>query len=419
MKLNPQLEYDLIAVEHEETIHVLLDLEAPPALAGRERPPANLQVVLDRSGSMTGERLEAARSALHSVVDRLGPGDTFGLVAFDDAVVVPIAAGPLDKPAAQAQIAAIGPGGMTNLSAGLLRGFQEANRGANGRGASLVLLSDGHANQGLVDHDRLGALAEGARGERISTATIGMGLDYDEDLLAAISRGGAANTHFAEDGDAAGAALASEVEGLLEQVIQAASLTVRPAAEVAAVRLFNDLPSTTIDDGFMVELGDFAAEQTRRLLLEVDVPGLSGLGLRQVGKLELRWVELDSMKSQLTTIRLQVNIVPGDEAAGRTANSEVSTEIAFQLAQRAKRDATDALRDGDQDRAIRVYSDAAGRLRATPNVPEDFANDLATEAASLESLADEVSVGRDAVAAKRARMEINRQGLRRERRRGQ
>ena len=107
----------------------------------------------------------------------------------------------------------------------------------------------------------------------------------------------------------------------------------------------------------MVELGDLHAGETRRILLEIDVPAIAELGLAKVCDLELRWVDIESMKSQLATIPVSVNVVPGDEAAGRTENPEVTTELAFQRAQRAKREATDALRDGDVGRA----SDAVPR----------------------------------------------------------
>src|SRR5690606_33817671 len=112
-----------------------------------------------------------------------------------------------------------------------------------------------------------------------------------------------------------GRALASEVEGLLAQTAQAVSLTVRPSREVAAVRLFNDLPSTPIEGGFMVELGDLYSEETRRLVLEIDVPAIAELGLAQVCELELRWVDLRTMRSELATIPVHVNVVPGDQAA--------------------------------------------------------------------------------------------------------
>jgi Ca-activated chloride channel family protein len=394
MRTQLDLSYDLIAVESEDTVHALLELTAPTPDRATERPPATLQLVIDRSGSMADGRLYAALQALDALIGRLRPDDRLGFVTFDDEVEVPIAAAAIgDGARARQALPGVHPGGMTNLSGGLLRGIQEAQRGGQGDGATLVLLSDGHANCGVTDHSQLERFAAGAQRERITTSTIGVGLGYDEDLLAAISRGGGGNASFAEHGDDAGAALAAEVDGLLATAAQAASLTVRPSEEVLAVRLFNDLPATAIEGGFMAELGDLHAGERRRILLEIDVPALAGLGLRRVCELELRWVDVASLKSRVATIPVQVNVVPGDEAAARTENPQVRTELAFQDAQRVKREATDALRDGNVAKASSLYRDASNELRvARASAPAESAPELASEAELLDELAERADV---------------------------
>ncbi len=133
-------------------ITLMLELDAPPAPATAEpRPPAAVQIVLDRSGSMGGERLDAAKDAIVRLVDRLDPSDSLGVVAFDDEVQVVLPGRTLDaaqRAAAKQSVARLHTGGTTNLSGGVLRGLQEARRAAAGAqgGATLVLLSDGHAN---------------------------------------------------------------------------------------------------------------------------------------------------------------------------------------------------------------------------------------------------------------------------------
>src|SRR4051794_5873483 len=100
MDLNAQLDLDGVAVEGEETVSVLVELSAPHTEAAVERRPSTLEIVLDRSGSMAGERLEAAKRGLVTLIDRLAPTDSFGLVSFDDEVQVAVPAAPLhDKPA--------------------------------------------------------------------------------------------------------------------------------------------------------------------------------------------------------------------------------------------------------------------------------------------------------------------------------
>jgi Ca-activated chloride channel family protein len=390
MRLNALLDVDVVALEAEDQISVVLELVAPGRDSNAPRPPTTLEVVLDRSGSMADGRLEAAKDALEALISRLDPADNFGLVTFDDTVEVTIPAGPIaDKDRVGHVIRSVWPGSLTNLSGGYLRGAQEARRVDGDRGATLLLLSDGHANVGVTDHAELERIATAAQGHGVNTSTVGLGLGYDEALMAAVARGGGGNTHFAEEGDTAGAVVASEVEDLLDQVVQAASLTVRPTGDVAAIHLFNDLPAVAIDGGFMVELGDFYAGEERKLLLTIDVPALPGLGLAQVCQLELAYVDVASLDTETVTIPVHVNVVPGDEAAGRIPNPTVRTELAFQRAQRAKKDAAEAIRAGDADAASRLCGEAGRALEEfKPMAAPAMASEIAEEADLLRDLAD-------------------------------
>ncbi len=293
---------------------------------------------------------------------------------------------------------------MTDLASGYLRGIQEAQRAAaDGGSATLVMLSDGHANVGITDQARLEQFAAGAQRSHVSSSTVGIGLGYDENLLASIARGGSGNNHFAENGDDAGAALTSEVDGLLDESIQAASLTVRPSKDVSAVRLYNDLPVGAIEDGFMVELGNLHAAEQRRLILQADIPAIGGAGLASICDLELRWVDVETMRSERVDLPVYVNVVPGDEAAGRMSDPAVTTELSFQKAQRAKREATDALRSGDLDKATGLWRTASAELEDLDltGAPDSAVTEIADEVQVLKELADQARV--DALmASKRA-----------------
>jgi Ca-activated chloride channel family protein len=364
MDLNAKLDFNVVAVDQGETVNLLLEIAAPGLEGERRRDPARLQVVLDRSGSMGSGQLVTALQAIDSLTSRLGADDVFGLVVFDDQVQVAVPSGPVGDGSEIRQVLhQIRPGGTTNLGGGLLRGIQECGRTADGRASTLVLLSDGHANRGITDHGQLGDFAAGAGSDGITISTIGIGGGYDEDLLEAISRGANGNSHFAENGDEAGGHLASEVDGLLEQVAQAVSLTVKPTESVSQVRLFNDLPVSSIEGGFMVELGELVAEENRKLLFEIDVPDITTLGPAQVCEIALRWVDTETMESKLATIPVNVNVVPGDQAAGRVRDSEVETELTFQTVQREKQQAAEDIARGDYGAAQQRMSKSSRKLR--------------------------------------------------------
>lgn len=153
-----------------------------------------------------------------------------------------------DKDVVIGRISGVHAGGCTDLSAGYLRGLREIRRVASAGGTVLVI-SDGHVNAGIRDVDELAGVTATAYADGIVTSTLGYGQGYDETLLAALARSGSGNHVFADNPDAAGAAIAGDVEGLLSKVVQAISLTVRFEPAVQFLRLSNDLPAQQMGDG--------------------------------------------------------------------------------------------------------------------------------------------------------------------------
>lgn len=147
------------------------------------------------------------------------------------------------------------------------------------------------------------------------------------------------------------------------------------------LKLYNDLPSEQVGDGtVMVELGDLFAEETRKLLLKFKVPALAGLGLCQVASLELAYVELPGLVEQVVTLPVTVNVVPGDEAAGRVANPTVRSEVLFQEAQDVKRRASEAFERGDLDAGRRLIGETRTGLTASlAQAPQELAPEIRAE----------------------------------------
>lgn len=388
MKINALLDVNVVAHEAEDEVAVLLELEAPAAVGDVTRPQASLQVVLDRSGSMSGAPLEGAKKALVALVRRLEPTDNFGLVTFDDSAQVVVPAGPLtDKEAVIAQINAVHTGGCTDLSAGYLRGLREIRR-VTTAGGTVLVVSDGHVNAGIKDADEFASVTAKAYDDRIVTSTLGYGQGYDETLLAAIARSGSGNHVYADNPDAAGAAIAGEVDGLLNKVVQALSLTVKFEPSVEFLRLYNDLPATQIGDGqVMVELGDLYSEEGRKVLLKFKVPAMAGLGLAKIATLELAYVELPGLVEHVAALPITVNVVPGDEAAGRIPHPTVQSEVLFQEAQDVKRQASEAFERGEFETGQRLMGETKLRLTASLDVaPEVLKPGIRAELEEVEQM---------------------------------
>lgn len=356
---------------------------------------------------MAGARLDGAKIALAGLIDRLDPTDNFGLVTFDNHVTVAVPASPLaDKNAVKRAIADVQAGGNTDLSSGYLRGLQEAERVAGPAGATVLLISDGHANAGVTDPDALRGIAAKARGKTITTSTLGYGLGYDERIMSAIADGGAGNEHFAEEPDTAGALIAGELEGLLSQTAQAASLAIHVSPQVRAVQVINDLPTTTNGDAVVAELGSFYSGETRKLVLVFDIPAIATLGLAQVATCVFTWVELPALAQHTLTVPVHVNVVPGDQAAGRVPDPTVRTELVYLQVQQSKRRASHHLSAGDAQAALGEIALSQSTInRILASAPEAMRAELADEAAALAYVADQVQQGMLSRAAKYSSMD--------------
>jgi Ca-activated chloride channel family protein len=368
MHVSTNLDVDLVAVEAADQVNLLLELQAPQLPPRATRAAQTLVVVLDRSGSMDGEPLEAARRALTTLAGRLDPRDRFGLVVFDDHadVVVPTASRQsLGFGQVKAAIANIDSGGCTDLSAGYLLGLSEASRAMGDGGATVLLISDGHANAGETSPVVLGSLAEGRARHRITTTTVGYGLGYDEELLAVLARGGNGDHVFAEDADQLHPAIAEQVSGLLAKAVTAASVTIRPLGEVlAGIRVLHDVPTAQLDEDVIAQLGDLYQGESRRLLIQLDIPAMAALGLATVAEVAVRYTELPDLVEHVITLPVTVNVVPGDVAAGRVPDPVVTVERLLQQAQQNKRDAISALRAGDAHTAQGLLASAMDQLGA-------------------------------------------------------
>lgn len=418
MKFNASLDVNVVAHETTDEVAVLLDLEAPASPLDATRPPSSLQVVLDRSGSMHGAPLEGAKRALVDLVQRLEPTDNFGVVTFDDEAQVVVPAGPLaDKQDAVGRIQTIHAGGTTDLSSGYLRGLRKLRRAAK-LGGTVLVISDGHVNAGMRDPGDFAQVAARAGSQGVVTSTLGYGRGYDETLLAAIARAGSGNHVFADDPDAAGAAIAQEVDGLLDKVVQAATLTVTFEPTVEMLRLYNDLPAEQIGKGkVMIELGDLYAQEARKLLMKLQIPAMAGLGVAQVATLELQYVELPGLVEHTVTLPISVNVVPGDEAAQRVSNPAVRSEVLFQEAQETKKQASEAFERGDVGTAKELLAQTIEGLEQAEGIaPPDVVRGITAEKQDVKRMSFESHIRDAAYMSKMSRASYHRQNRKRGRR---
>ena len=195
-------ERSILAADTPESMVVKVSLNGITVDA-TQRAAVNLAIVIDRSGSMSGQKIERAKEAAIAAVERLSERDVVSVIVFDNAVqtIVP-ARRVTDKAAIANTIRRIQSGGSTAIFAGVSQAASEIRKfNDTGRVNRILLLSDGQANVGPASPDELGRLGTSLMKEGVSVSTIGLGLDYNEDLMTRLSLKSDGQTYFVENSD--------------------------------------------------------------------------------------------------------------------------------------------------------------------------------------------------------------------------
>ena len=208
---------------------VQIGLNSPLQPETLARPPLDLVLSIDVSGSMRGDALTAVRDGLHQMLDHLDEADTVTLVAYSSDAEVRLSAVTLeDRAALDAAIDGLVPLGNTDLYAGLFTAFEQAEAlRAPDRAVRVVLLSDGVATAGLTDPGRLAGLARAYARRGIGVTTIGVGADFDVEVMRGLAEVGAGNFYFLEDPAAVREVFTEEVETFLVPIALDAQVELR------------------------------------------------------------------------------------------------------------------------------------------------------------------------------------------------
>ena len=398
MNVKALLDVDMVALEAADKVTLMLDLTAPANPAQSTRPGQAIQVVLDRSGSMEGQPLDAAKGSLLKLVSRLAPQDAFGLVAFDDSALVIVPTRTMadhHMPSLRKSIRDLQTGGSTDISAGYLMGLRELTRVQATGGSTLLLISDGHANAGEQDPKFFQEVSTKSATEKVTTSTIGLGNGYDETILEALAQGGGGAHRFAGSIDEAVGAIAAEVDDLLDKTIVNAVLRVTPTSAMSGaptIEIVQRLPYWKDGETFVVQLGDLYSGENRRFIIDLDVPGIASLGLCKIADITIEYLDLAQRQEISVTMPVNVNVVPGDVAAGRIADPIVRAERLILEAQTAKSLAVDELLNGKIKEASSRHKGAASSLRREASLIPVTDERSAESLAIIKAEADEIDV---------------------------
>lgn len=380
------------------TLPLLVRIRPAESVHTGELPPLNLALVIDRSGSMSGQPLRMAQEAAMTAVRQMGPGDRLSVVVFDDVAEVVVPSQLVTQPDALCSaIAGIETRGMTNLHAGWLTGAtQVAEHLKPGALNRVVILSDGQTNAGVTRVDEIAQQVRGLNERGISTTAIGLGACYDEELLLAVANAGDGNFEHVEDPARLPTLFEEELRGLTRTTGRMVSLGVEPNP-AHGVRVTDVLNAFDRNAWGRLQLPNLVAGQAVNVVVVLSVPAQAAGTTLGLTRARLAWTGPDGQRHHL---RVQLNLpvlAPAAYGALRDDPEVVEAQTLLQAA-RLKRAAVEALDRGDQGLARQHLNSAYNAVMAAP-ISRLY---QAQEGQDLVALSAALDAGDEALSRKRA-----------------
>ncbi|QDV61170.1 vWA domain-containing protein [Crateriforma conspicua] len=314
----------------------------------KERPPVNVALVLDRSGSMSGEKIARAKEAAITAINRLSDQDIVSVILYDSNVEVLVPATKAsDRESIKAAIRSVQANGSTALFAGVSKGAAEVRKFlADDQVNRVILLSDGLANVGPKSPQDLESLGRSLIKEGISVSTLGLGLNYNEDLMVALASVGGGNHAFIEQADDLVAVFNQEFDGLLSVVANEFEINIDLDPSVRPVRLIGsegDIDGQSVH----IPLAQLYAKQERYFILETEIDAGESDTTRPVADVAVKYRNLKTETMDKLTSHVEVRFSDSDTEIEKARDLEILAYCTLQVTTERNRRAT-ALRDAGQ-----------------------------------------------------------------------
>lgn len=334
------VERPLVLRGETRPIYVLVRFVAPDlGIAPANRPPLNLSLVLDRSGSMADKgKIEYLRTAAKWAVNSLNLRDTVSVVEFDDQITLMWpAAHAGDKGLIDAAIDGLTPRGSTDIADGLERGIEEAQSARDRLRLSdetinrVILLSDGLANTGETDPGAIAGIAARAREAGVHVSAMGLGVEYNEDLMQAIAEAGGGKYYYIESPEQLARIFQEELKTAFDTSARDVHLAFHGSGAVKSAEIVGYATGDGRD--VSTDWPDFYAGETRTVLLRLTVD-TAALGPLDLGQFQVDWRDARSGASATLREPIRVIITEDRAASDRSLNKDVSVEAALSESER-------------------------------------------------------------------------------------
>jgi Ca-activated chloride channel homolog len=350
------------------TLDVLVRITPPTPEVHFVRPTINLGLVIDRSGSMsTARKMAHAREAACFAVQQLLPTDRVSVTIFDEQVET-IAPNGLatKKPVLVDLIMKIQPKGSTDLHGGWREGSAQVEKNLVSEGLNrVILLSDGQANYGVTIPDVIAGEARALAARGVSTTTMGLGDDYNEDLMQAMGEAGDGNYYYIETPQQLVDIFQTELQGLMANAGQKVSLGLEPQGGTAVLEVFNDLSKNALG---RLMLPNLVVGMPILVVLRLRVPASKSEA--EVCRFRLALDNPREAGRHEIYASLVLPSCPSTEWEALPPDLTVAQEVAIQMAARAKKEAIAAYDRQDIQTTRDHVVNARQLLGAVPLSPE-------------------------------------------------
>ncbi len=416
LKMTGRLSHPYVGLGRSD-IFLSVDLQGVDA-PGAARAPLNLALVIDRSGSMSGFKLTQAKQAAKQLVSQLTQNDRLSIVHYGSDVksMAGAFATTENKERMLSYIEGIWDDGGTNIGAGLSTGRDLLLAAKSDfRVNRMILISDGQPTEGLTDPDGLNAIVRQTRQQGISVSSIGVGTDFNEDLMQSFAEAGSGAYAYLADASQLTTIFQKDLNQAGTQVARAVSLSFElpPGIELGEV-----LGYRAIQTGRSVRISmpDFAASQLERIVARVVVDGATSGSSIDVAHLRLEYTDLLKNESVSDDASLSAMVTDKSEVVMLNRDKEASVFAARARSAVNTRQAADLLKQGQTDKANALLDQNSFFFEEASQVagPASVATDLAEQKTMREDFGNaRDDEGRQAVtkAAKRkARLDFGLQG---------
>ncbi len=290
LEVSARLGHPVMAAERMGETYLMVRMEAAPDFGNGVRPALNLAIVIDRSGSMRGKRLTNALAAARTAIEGLRTGDVVSVITYDvDAktLVAPVAIDEASRSRALAALRQVAPGGNTCISCALDAAEQALTSGSamtarEGRVSRVLLLTDGEPTRGVLDVAGFERQSERLRDRGIPISTIGVDVEYNERILAAIARASNGRHYFVEDAASLPRIFEAERQALAATVAKDTQIIVSLAPGVLVSQVYDRHYQQTGSE-LTIPIGALSAGEERTVLIRVETPSASAGEQRVAG----------------------------------------------------------------------------------------------------------------------------------------